>query len=99
MGYYTLEFGLSTQGHPEPSVFGKHGVKKSGLCQEWLVGTRLLMETHTHTHTDMDTYTLRIGSVENNEYTLFSSSFHLVGHQQQLLLCPAEGLFAGRKQI
>ena len=55
--------------------------------------------THTHTHTDMDTYTLRIGSVENNEYTLFSSSFHLVGHQQQLLLCPAEGLFAGRKQI
>lgn len=52
---------------------------------------------NTHTHTD--THTLGIGSVENNEYTLFSSSFHLVGHQQQLLLCPAEGLFTGGKQI
>lgn len=56
-------------------------------------------DTHTHTHTHVDTHTLRIGSVENSEYTLFSSSFHLVGHQQQLLLYPAEGLLAGRKQI
>ena len=57
--------------------------------------------THTHTHTDthVDTHPLGIGSVENSEYTLFSSSFHLVGHQRQLLLCPAEGLLAGRKQI
>ena len=64
-----------------------------------MAGGNQAIDGNTHTHTHTDTHTLRIGSVENNEYTLFSSSFHLVGHQQQLLLCPAEGLFAGRKQI
>lgn len=38
---------------------------------------------------------LGIGAEGNTQHRLFSSTFRLVGHRQQLLVCPAEGLLAG----
>lgn len=38
---------------------------------------------------------LGIGAEGNTQLRLFASTFCLVGHRQQLLVCPAEGLLAG----